>query len=388
MSEVSFGSDGDFSDDAMIRKVNPNLANELGNLLQRVITLVSTNCEERVPSEVGVYTEEDEVLLEKARTLRERTADAISQQAIHKYSNEMVLMVKDANKYIDTQAPWVLKKTDLPRMNTVLYVLMEVLRYVGILYQPLIPTSANKILDQLAIPSGERTFAHLETCCVPLGALLQKEIKAVFPRIEVEEDDKMKLAAEQKKKQKQKAKQKAKQKQQSQVPAREVDVSMLDIRVGVITKAWEHEEADSLFCEEIDIGEAEGPRQVASGLREHYKLDSLEGQRVLVLANLKTRKLMGFPSHGMVMCASNEDGSKVEFVEPPVDAKVGERIMFNGFEGDPATENQIQKKKMLDVIFPDLKTDGSGVATYKEVPFTTSAGVCKAQGGLQSAAVA
>lgn len=171
-------------------------------------------------------------------------------------------------------------------------------------------------------------------------------------------------------------KQQAKQTKQPPAPASdEIDVSKLDIRVGVITKAWEHEEADKLFCEEIDIGE-ETPRQIASGLREHYKLEDLEGQRVLVLANLKARKLMGFPSHGMVMCASGSDGT-VKFVEPPADAVIGERVMVEGYDGDPATENQVIKKKMLDTIFPDLKTNASGVATYKGVPLSTSAGPCE-----------
>ena len=120
-------------------------------------------------------------------------------------------------------------------------------------------------------------------------------------------------------------------------PSKSIDVSKLDIRVGVITKAWLHEEADKLFCEEIDIGEESGPRKIASGLRAHYNLEDLEGQRVLVLANLKSRKMLGFPSHGMVLCAANEDGSKVEFIEPPVGAKVGERVFCDGFEGEPVS---------------------------------------------------
>jgi methionine--tRNA ligase beta chain len=117
----------------------------------------------------------------------------------------------------------------------------------------------------------------------------------------------------------------------------DIDISKLDIRVGVIKKAWLHEEADKLFCEEIDIGEEGGPRMIASGLRAYYDLDDLVGQRVLVLSNLKERKLVGFPSHGMVLCASSEDGSKVEFIEPPVDAQIGERIMVDGFVGEPVS---------------------------------------------------
>lgn len=170
-------------------------------------------------------------------------------------------------------------------------------------------------------------------------------------------------------------KKKPNKKQQAAPASTEIDISKLDIRVGVITKAWLHEEADKLFCEEIDIGEDE-PRKIASGLRAHYNLEDLEGQRVLVLANLKARKLVNFPSHGMVLCAAGSDGT-VKFVEPPADAEIGERVMVDGYDGEPATENQVIKKKMLDAIFPELKTDASGIASYKGVPLSTSAGPCQ-----------
>jgi len=180
---------------------------------------------------------------------------------------------------------------------------------------------------------------------------------------------------------------KKKKKKAGPAAATEIDISKLDIRVGVITKAWLHEEADKLFCEEIDIGEEGGPRKIASGLRAHYNVEDLEGQRVLVLANLKSRKLVGFPSHGMVLCAASEDGSKVEFIEPPADAKLGERVMCDGFDGEPATENQIIKKKMLDAIFPDFNTNSEGVATYKGVTLSTSAGPCVAQNKMADSPV-
>jgi methionine--tRNA ligase beta chain len=158
-------------------------------------------------------------------------------------------------------------------------------------------------------------------------------------------------------------------------PSDTIDISKLDIRVGVIQTAWEHEEADKLFCEEIDIGE-ESPRRIASGLRAYYTVDDLPGRRVLVVSNLKARKLAGFESHGMVLCASSNDGT-VQFIEPPDDAKIGERVIVKGFDGEPATENQVIKKKMLDTIFPDLKTNNDGVPCYKGVPLSTPAGPCK-----------
>jgi methionyl-tRNA synthetase len=375
MSEVPFGNDGDYSDTALIYKCNANLSNELGNIAFRVGTLVYKNCNQAVPIP-GDFLPEDEELLAAARALREKAGTAIANQAISQYSQAMITMIKDANKYIDVMAPWALKKTDPERMATVLYVLMETIRYATILYQPLIPDSANKILDQLTVPQHERTFAHLDSCPLKPGAPMEPP-QSVFPRFEVPGEEKKEEAAKKKVKP-------AKKKAAPEVSA-EIDISRLDIRVGVITKAWEHEEADKLFCEEIDIGE-DSPRQIGSGLREHYAVEDLEGQRVLVLSNLKSRKLVGFPSHGMVLCASTDD--KVEFVEPPADAAIGERVFVEGYSGDPATENQVGKKKMLDAIFPDLKTNGDGVATYKGAALITSAGACKAQTGLPDADVA
>jgi len=184
---------------------------------------------------------------------------------------------------------------------------------------------------------------------------------------------------EERNKEKETPKKKKKKKQQPTPVIVDIDISKLDIRVGLITKAWNHDEADKLYCEEIDVGEDSGPRNIASGLKAHYTLEDMNaGQRVLVVANLKTRKLVGFPSHGMVLCAcqyNNGDGSdnsddaadeKVEFVVPHPDAKLGDRVMCEGYDGEPATENQIVKKKMIQQIFPELHINDEGRAVYKE----------------------
>ena len=188
MADVTFGSDGDFSDEAMIRKVNANLANELGNLCQRTLSMVFKNCGKAVPEDIGEYTAEDEAILAKAKSLRSEASAAISKQAINKYAEAMISMVWEANKYVDEMAPWALKKTDPERMKVVLYVLMETLRYIAILYQPLIPASANRILDQLTVPENERTFDHLETSPIQFGAPITKPV-GVFPRLELPVED-------------------------------------------------------------------------------------------------------------------------------------------------------------------------------------------------------
>lgn len=157
-------------------------------------------------------------------------------------------------------------------------------------------------------------------------------------------------------------------------------ITALDIRVGRINKVWTHEEADKLYCEEIDVGEAE-PRKIASGLRPYMSSDDMDGRLVLVLCNLKERKLAGFPSHGMVLCASNEDHSEVKLVSVPVEAKIGERVTVPGFdfegeEGQPYAENKVGKKKVFEKLSPFLKTNEYGVPEFAGKPLLTSAGVC------------
>jgi len=168
----------------------------------------------------------------------------------------------------------------------------------------------------------------------------------------------------------------------------EINITALDIRVGKIIKAWEHESAEKLYCEEVDVGEESGPRKIASGLRPFYKLDEMQGRTVLVLCNLKARSLVGFPSHGMVLCASNADHTSVEFAVPPDGAKIGERVTFEGIEGEPEAENKVAKKKMFEKLAPDLKTDENGVVVWKGHKSMTSVGSCKAVNGMAKAQVA
>jgi methionine--tRNA ligase beta chain len=200
-------------------------------------------------------------------------------------------------------------------------------------------------------------------------------------------DEQKKAAAE--KRANKKAEKAAKTPKAEAQPAADEDlnISALDIRVGRIIKAWEHETAEKLYCEEVDVGE-ETPRKIASGLRPFYKLEEMQNRTVLVLCNLKARSLVGFPSHGMVLCASNADHTKVEFAVPPEGAKIGERITFEGIEGEPEAENKVAKKKMFEKLAPDLKTDENGVVVWKGKKSVTSAGSCKAVNGMVNAQVA
>ncbi|KAK2817139.1 hypothetical protein Q5P01_025330 [Channa striata] len=155
-----------------------------------------------------------------------------------------------------------------------------------------------------------------------------------------------------------------------------VDVSRLDMRIGRIITAEKHPDADSLYVEQVDVGEA-SPRTVVSGLVKHIPLDQMQNRMAVLLCNLKPAKMRGVVSQAMVMCASSPD--KVEILDPPSGAVPGERVTFQGFPGEPDKELN-PKKKVWEQVQPDLRTDGQCVATYKGAAFEVAGkGVCKAQ---------
>eukprot|EP00775_Hariotina_reticulata_P007753 gene7753-7952_t len=154
--------------------------------------------------------------------------------------------------------------------------------------------------------------------------------------------------------------------------AEEPRIDMLDIRVGQIVAVQQHPNADALYLEEIDVGE-DKPRQVISGLVKFVPKDKMEGRRVVVCCNLKPAKMRDIMSFGMVLCASNDAHDQVDPITPPEGVPVGERIMFEGYSNPPLQEVN-PKKKILERLFPDLKTTADGTPTYKGVPFMTSRG--------------
>jgi len=167
--------------------------------------------------------------------------------------------------------------------------------------------------------------------------------------------------------------------EKKQAPPQEdvkVDVSRLDMRVGRIIEAQKHPDADSLYVEQVDVGEAV-PRTVVSGLVKHIPLDQMQNRMAILMCNLKPAKMRGVLSQAMVMCASSPD--KVEILDPPSGAVPGDRVTFQGFPGEPDKELN-PKKKVWEQVQPDLRTDAQCVATYKGAAFEIAGkGVCKAQ---------
>jgi methionyl-tRNA synthetase len=162
MREVPYGQDGSYSHEAIVARMNAELANDLGNLAQRSLSMVNKNCAAKVPSK-GVLAAVDQEMLDAADALMAECRKQHSDYAISKAMDAIWRVVADANRYFAGQEPWALKKTDPARMETVLWTTAEVIRIVGILIQPYVPQSAAKLLDLLAVPADQRTFADVGT---------------------------------------------------------------------------------------------------------------------------------------------------------------------------------------------------------------------------------
>jgi len=160
LREVPFGQDGNYSHEGIVNRINADLANDLGNLAQRSLTMVTRQFGSALP-QPGVFSDNDQAILSAADALVGRARDAMATQQLHHVLNAVWSVVADANRYFAGEAPWALAKTDPARQGTVLYVTAEVIRQVAILAQPFMPASAGKLLDILAVPETERNFATL-----------------------------------------------------------------------------------------------------------------------------------------------------------------------------------------------------------------------------------
>jgi methionyl-tRNA synthetase len=180
LRELPFGSDGDFSHRAVVGRRNGDLANDFGNLAQRVLVMINRDCGAEVPKPAAI-TEADRNLFKSASSLLENIRINMNEQAFHLALEAIWRVVAEANRYVDEQAPWSLRRTDAGRMRSVLYTLAEVIRHIAILTQPFVPEAAGRLLDQLAVGGEARDFAALAAAPLVPGTRLPKPV-GIFPR--------------------------------------------------------------------------------------------------------------------------------------------------------------------------------------------------------------
>ena len=312
LREINLGSDGNFSREALITRINADLANDLGNLLHRTVSMIEKYHGGRI-HKTAVADELDADLISLAAQTVESYQYAMDNMEINTAIKSVWSLISRTNKYIDETGPWLLAKDEVKaaRLQAVMYNLAEVLRIVTILIAPFIPHTSPKIYKQLGLAApAEFLLADAVWGGLPDGTMVQKG-EPIYPRIEINEEG-VTVAAATKKTAVTAAPQKEKVEPTAQEQKEEIaieDFAKIDLRVATILTAERVPKTDKLMKLSVKIGEEE--RTIVSGIAQHYTEEQLVGRNVIVIANLKAAKLRGIESRGMLLAASDGEGNLV-----------------------------------------------------------------------------
>ncbi len=299
LHEMPFAQDGTITWELMVERINSDLANILGNLVSRTIAM-SNKYFDGVVSNPSVNEDVDKELMDLALETPGKVAEKMEGLYVGEALDVIFTLLRRSNKYIDETEPWVLAKDEAKkeRLQTVLYNLLESIRFSAVLLQSFLPETSDKILDALNTQQRDleslSSFGNLEQ-----GQNVVKKMQPLFARIDLEAFMKEFNAKQDVKKE---------QPKEEDLIGIE-DFAKVELKVGTITECKKHPKADRLLVEQIDLGDE--VRQVVSGIAQYYKPEELVGKQVIVVTNLKPANLRGEESFGMILCASGIDGLSI-----------------------------------------------------------------------------
>lgn len=308
LREIPFGSDGEYTNERFLNRVNADLANDLGNLVSRTTAMIVQNFGGKLPARGNVEGTDGE-LIEMAESLFGKVQDAMNRLNAPEALSEIFTLVSRANKYIDETTPWILAKDESKksRLGAVLYNLAEVVRICAVLLKPFLTKAPALILKSFSCDANEG-FESLSFGTLKEGALVEK-LPPIFPRIDVKKElaEVEKLVIAQKKAKEGKNQEKQERKEEKLPEITIDDFAKVELKVGEVIACEKVAKSEKLLHETIKVGEE--VRSVVSGIAKFYTPEEMIGKKVVLVTNLKPVKLCGVLSEGMILCAEDENGN-------------------------------------------------------------------------------